>query len=289
MSKPIQEIVKTYPMRGPMSQFRFDSSLSFICFRCKSKKTSKLISIYRDDWNLKLCNGCYGCLISLYEIKSGMDPDEKRFLALDKSIANIWKHYNKKLSKIEKEISKKSHYEATTNKFLATAEFLKQTLPEGEFLEWSPAVICLCKAVENELINKFILPLKQIAITEKIIPKDYDKRTQRLEKYIFGLNGVPPEIGSIAFFSELIAKSQSFRNTSSTFVLIKFFSEKRPLSSWLYSENGAHLPLQELVGNFRNNAAHIKELTKKDYLDCEELTLGSDGVLVKVLQSSAVR
>lgn len=72
-------------------------------------------------------------------------------------------------------------------------------------------------------------------------------------------------------------------------MLIKFFSEKRPLSSWLYSENGAHLPLQELVGNFRNNAAHIKELTKKDYLDCEELTLGSDGVLVKVLQSSAVR
>ena len=71
MSKPLENIVKDYPKRGPLSQYRFEKSIMFNCFRCGQSKTSKLITIYNKDWNKRLCNGCYGGLLSIYEIKVG--------------------------------------------------------------------------------------------------------------------------------------------------------------------------------------------------------------------------
>src|SRR3954454_24092716 len=68
-------IVKTYPPRGPMQQFRFAESTAFDCFRCGQAKKSKLITVYRQDWSRRLCNGCYGRLLSIYEIKAGTAPD----------------------------------------------------------------------------------------------------------------------------------------------------------------------------------------------------------------------
>ena len=65
--RPTEKIIKTYPQKGPLSQYRFEKSVPFNCFRCKTLKTSKLISIFSDDWEIKLCNGCYGLLLSLYE------------------------------------------------------------------------------------------------------------------------------------------------------------------------------------------------------------------------------
>jgi len=64
MSKPIENITKQYPQNGFLSQFRFEKSISFECFRCGKTKTSKLITIYENDWSKKLCNGCYGYLSS---------------------------------------------------------------------------------------------------------------------------------------------------------------------------------------------------------------------------------
>lgn len=289
MVKPLHNIIKTYPKRGPLSQFRFEKIVSYICFRCRSAKTSKLISIYREDWDLKLCNGCYGRLISLYEIRSNSNPEEKKFSALDQTIRQIWSRYNSELSEIELDIGENSSYESTTVKFLATAEYLKRTLPKGEFLEWSPAIICLCKAVENELIHKFIVPLKHIADKEKVASPNFDKRTQGLEKYLFGINDTPPEIGRVAFFLQLLAKSRGFRENSTTLELLKIFSEKRPLSSWFYAEDGISDSLTELVEKFRNNAAHISELTKEDYVECEKLTLMENGILEKISKCTALR
>jgi len=31
---------------------------------------SKLITVYRGDWSKRLCNSCYGRLLSIYEIKA---------------------------------------------------------------------------------------------------------------------------------------------------------------------------------------------------------------------------
>ena len=68
-------LTKTYPKRGPLQQFRFAEGTAFKCFRCGDTKKSKLITVYSGDWSRKLCNGCYGRLLSLYEIKAGTGTD----------------------------------------------------------------------------------------------------------------------------------------------------------------------------------------------------------------------
>src|SRR6266446_10935663 len=81
--KPVPfEIEKVYPQRGPMQQYRLAQSAAFNCFRCGQSKKSKLITVYGDDWSRRLCNGCYGRLLSIYEIKAGTAPDDERADAL---------------------------------------------------------------------------------------------------------------------------------------------------------------------------------------------------------------
>lgn len=286
MVKPIYEVTKTYPKKGPLSQYRFESASAFNCFRCGETKTSKLISIYRDDWSLKLCNGCYGRLISLYEIQNSSDPNEKKFLELDQIIKNIWSQFNQKISEIEFLISKSNpKFEKSTIKFLATAEFLEKNMPEGEYLEWSPAIICLCKAVESELIHKFINPMRELGSKEKINADELDKRTQKFEKYIFALNDTPPEIGSIAFFTKLISSSESYKKQSKALKIFKVYCQMRPFSDWLYSTDGAPIELNKLVEDFRNKAAHLSNFNKKDYEICLNLTNSQNGVLHKIYKS----
>jgi hypothetical protein len=81
--KPVPfEIEKVYPPRGPLQQYRLAQSAAFSCFRCGQPKKSKLITVYRDDWSRRLCNGCYGRLLSIYEVKAGPAPDDERADAL---------------------------------------------------------------------------------------------------------------------------------------------------------------------------------------------------------------
>src|SRR6266545_1018958 len=75
-------VTKTYPQRGPLQQFRFAEGTAFRCFRCGDTKKSKLIAVYGGDWSRRLCNGCYGRLLSLFEIKAGTDAYDQRAEAL---------------------------------------------------------------------------------------------------------------------------------------------------------------------------------------------------------------
>lgn len=78
MTKPLENIRKEYPKRGPLNQYRFQESISFNCFQCGQLKTVKLIAIYNNDWSKKFCNSCYGRLLSTYKIKTGQtEIDEK--------------------------------------------------------------------------------------------------------------------------------------------------------------------------------------------------------------------
>ncbi|MBH5371009.1 hypothetical protein [Bradyrhizobium glycinis] len=81
--KPVPfEFEKTYPPRGPMQQCRLGQSAAFTCFRCGQSKKAKPVTIYGDDWSRRLCNGCYGRLLSIHEIKAGTSPEEERADAL---------------------------------------------------------------------------------------------------------------------------------------------------------------------------------------------------------------
>ena len=82
-------VTKTYPQRGPLQQFRFAEGTAFRCFRCGCSKKSKLITVYSGDWSRKLCNGCYGRLLSLYEIKAGTAPDDLRAEKLSDALLSL--------------------------------------------------------------------------------------------------------------------------------------------------------------------------------------------------------
>ena len=71
-------VTRTYPPRGPLQQYRFAEGTAFRCFRCGGTKQSKLITVYAGDWSRKLYNGCYGRLLSLYEIKAGTAAEDQR-------------------------------------------------------------------------------------------------------------------------------------------------------------------------------------------------------------------
>ena len=71
-------LTKTYPKRGPLQQLRFTEGTAFKRFRCGDTKKSKLITVCSGEWSRKLCNGCYGRLLSLYQIKAGTGTDDQR-------------------------------------------------------------------------------------------------------------------------------------------------------------------------------------------------------------------
>ncbi len=82
-------ITKTYAPRGPLQQFRFADSVAFECFRCGNSKKSKLITVYGGDWSKRLCNGCYGRLLSLYEIKAGTAAEDERAEAVAAALMTV--------------------------------------------------------------------------------------------------------------------------------------------------------------------------------------------------------
>ena len=62
-----------------MQQFRLGAAqVSFICFGCHRPKQLKVLTVYNGDWNRRLCNDCYGRLLSVYDIKAGTEPNDAK-------------------------------------------------------------------------------------------------------------------------------------------------------------------------------------------------------------------
>jgi hypothetical protein len=84
------EVIKAYPPRGPLQQFRLASAQPLTCFRCGKGKKSKLHTVYAGDWDRRLCNGCYGELLSIYDVKAGTAPDDERADALAQILLDLY-------------------------------------------------------------------------------------------------------------------------------------------------------------------------------------------------------
>jgi hypothetical protein len=156
-------IEKTYPPRGPLQQHRFVAGTAFRCFRCGQSKKSKLITVYRGDWSRRLCNGCYGRLLSLYDVKAGTEPDDARADKLAATLLLLIEREGQREAERLLLASEKraAQLSAEALRFLATAEYLATRLGAEPDLEWSPATIGLCKAFEIEVINHIIRPLAE--------------------------------------------------------------------------------------------------------------------------------
>lgn len=290
MTKPLENITKEYPKRGPLSQFRFEKSISFNCFRCGQSKTSKLITTYNNDWNKRLCNGCYGRLLSIYDIKAGQTGiDEKVEQLLDVLIKLV---DDSKLREQSKKINLQSNrakfLTPLTMKFFATSESVAETLTKEPNLDWSPAIIGLCKAFELELVERLINPLKENCLEVTFSEQDLkDKDFGRIASYCSGKAMKSPELGVINHFI-LTAVNSKERLESSNFLKLGFkgFLSKLPNHNWIIDKSGLSNAIQALTTNYRNKAAHTDELEEQDYQKCKDLVFGDNGIIWNLILSS---
>lgn len=289
MMKPIPSAIsKTYQQRGPLQQYRLAEATAFRCFRCGSSKKSKLITVYTDDWSKKLCNGCYGRLLSLYEIKAGTAPDDLRSEKLSEILSSL---VTVEQQKEAERLFRASEERANTLssgalRFIATSEHIATQLGSDAQLEWSPAVIGLCKAVEIETVNRILKPLASLSSGEDLNVDKRDKDIGRVAAYCIDSERKSPELGVFSHFLQTVIHSKQRRQSSQLVKCFLHLVGQWTDSTWLLEPKGLHLALTELTKNYRNRAAHIDELSKDDYFGCRETVIGNKGIVWKLILST---
>lgn len=285
------EITKTYPPRGPLQQYRFADSTAFDCFRCGEAKKSKLITVYGGNWSKRLCNGCYGRLLSLYEIKAGTQAEDERAEALsDTLLAMAATDDVRQAERLFRAADQRAErLSAETMRFIATSEFVAGQLDAAPQLEWSPAVIGLCKALELELISRVLKPLAALTVNSDLTADKKDKDIGRIAAYCAEPARKPPELGSFSHFLQTVIHSTQRRENSALVRVFLKLAADWPGALWLLQPDGLHSALTSLTTNFRNPAAHIDELGKQHYVDCRNQVIGSDGALWKLIVATERR
>jgi hypothetical protein len=290
MSRPLEQITKEYPPRGPLKQYRFAKSISFICFRCGQAKTSKLITIYQNDWAKRLCNGCYGRLLSIYDIKKGHEEVDEKVEQLSRILLTLVddSKIKQQADRIILKQNQARHLSTSSLRFFATSERVADTLSREENLDWSPAIIGLCKAFELEIIERLINPLKEFTKDMSLSEVDLkDKDFGRVASYCSGKTNKLPELGVIKHFVGTALNSKT-RIESSVFLRQGFgsFLLRRPNSNWLIDMNGLVAGIDSLTTKFRNRAAHTDELERIDYDNCKDLVFGDKGIMWELIIST---
>ena len=277
-------LTKTYPKRGPLQQFRFVEATAFRCFRCGRTKKSKLITTYAGKWSRKLCNGCYGRLLSLYEIKAGTGTDDERAELLANELLS--------LATVDEQRQAEQLYKASQGRarglcpealrFIATAEHVAANLETNAQLEWSPAVIGLCKAVEVEIVSRILHPLAVVARNEDLSADTKDKDIGRVAAFCADPRRKPPELGAFSHFLQTVIHSQRRRRTSKLMGCFIVLAATWTDSTWVLAPDGLYSALAGLTSTYRNRAAHIDELARDDYLGCRKVTIGGHGAIWKL-------
>lgn len=287
--KPVPfEIEKVYPPRGPLQQYRLAQSAAFNCFRCGRSKKSKLITIYGGDWSRRLCNGCYGRLLSIYEVKAGTAPEDERADAL----ASVLLSFASKDEVAQAERLLRASEKRTellspeAIRFISTSEHVSKHLAGQPELEWSPAIIGLCKSVELEAVRILLRPLaSQLAGANLAVDRN-DKDYGRVAAFCDDPTRRPPELGTIVHFLRTLANSKQRREQS---VLLQGFLKMVSNwsgSHWVLEDTGLAGFLNILTVDYRNRAAHTAELGQVEYNRCRDLVIGADGGLWKLLVST---
>ena len=209
------EVVKTYPQRGPLQQYRLAASTSFLCSRCGTSKTSKLVSTIQVDWDRLLCNGCYGFLLSIWEIKAGSLEGESRDAALLQMLASAVpaSEVVRTRSRLIASTPQAAQLTEAAQRMLATAHAVTAPLRRATGLDWSVAIIGLCKAVEVEAIHRIAEPLRLVASGQDMSVEAKDHDFARVARYCEGKANAP-ELGSLAHFLRTATNSKRRAETS---------------------------------------------------------------------------
>lgn len=274
------EIVKRYPQRGPLHQYRLAAATKFYCCRCGQVKTSKLTVAIHGDWHFLLCNACYGRLLSIWEVKAGDLADEDRHAELIRLLqglvgeAEVARARSFVLARDERSY----RLSQTALTMLATAEAVAQgfTSIKATELDWSAAIIGLCKAVEIEA-TRLIGGALSAATAQADLSSDLSRR-EFSHMARFCASGEFIELGRLASFLKAASKS-SLAEASPLVSALREVLSQWPHSDWLVANEGFASKVKELAKRYRNPAAHTALLNHSDFESCSDAVQGSSGLL----------
>ena len=290
-AKLASEVAKEFPARGPMQQFRLRGSTAFVCFRCQLPKKSKLVTVFRSDWDSLLCNGCYGRLLSIYEITAGSGSDDSKSEQLAGLLETLVSEEEARLGLVLSAIGddRSRLLSPVAQRFLGSSEYVAKSLAARTDLEWSAAVIGLAKATEAEFVARLIEPLRRALEGCDLATDMEDKQYGRVAKYFAGTEVAPPELGAISMLLGVFGHSKKRAASSALLQALETLVSDWPYANWLLSDDGATRDLSFLTRDYRNRAAHLGELTKTDYEACLALVAGDGGTLWKLIAATRTR
>jgi hypothetical protein len=284
---PVGTAVRAYDPRGPLQQYRLPASHTFTCWRCGTTKTSKLVTVVDTDPQRLLCNGCYGRLLSLWEIKAGDLPDDDRDRAVLELLAKSVPAGQVAAARrrLQAQAGVYSSVSEQAQLMLATADAVSAALRHTSGLDWSAAVICLCKAVELEVVRCVAEPWRAATAGLDLSVDLNDRDLARVARYCAG-RAPAPELGVLSYSLGVAANSRTRRETSPLVSSLWRLVGARAAASWWVEATGLPAVLADLSKRFRNPAAHTSVLTADDYGICRAHVLGPDGILAQLLRAA---
>jgi hypothetical protein len=282
------EVVKTYPQRGPLQQYRLAAGTSFVCSRCGIGKTSKLITTVQNDWDRLLCNGCYGYLLSIWKIKAGSLEVESRDAALTQMLASAAPadEVTRALSRLIASAPHHGQLSEDAQRTLASAYAVTAALRSATGLDWSLAIIGLCKAVEIEVVHRIAEPLRLATRGQDMTIEAKDPEFSRVARYCEG-TATPPELGSLTRFLRTAANSKRRAETSVLVAALRTATKAWPSADWLFTEGGFTDAIEHLTREYRNPAAHTALFGEEEFTRCAHLVHGQDGLLWRLIVATS--
>lgn len=148
-----------------------------------------------------------------------------------------------------------------------TMQVMAAALRERDDLDWSPAVLCCCKAVEVELERAVIRKWQGLVVAVGC------KGADEVEGYLAKRSVKPPGLRMMAHF-------------------LRYVARRRIEPAYVFAINGKEFwralwmlanALDVIAVLYRNRAVHSQRMTEWDFLFCENMVGGKNGVLDLVL------
>jgi hypothetical protein len=158
--------------------------------------------------------------------------------------------------------------DSTTRSFLKTADDIASYLRTSEELDWSVAVMPLCKAFERETVQRILNPLRAKSDRYDLSEDLSDNDLGRVAKFCVSSGHKPPELGTFGHFLKTAIHSVRRRNASGLLKAFYDLISQWPQSSWLIDTTGLVSSIERLTTEFRNRAAHIERLMEIDFRNC---------------------
>ena len=174
------------------------------------------MTVVRSDWSHLACNGCYGRLLSLYEIRTGAADTGAIADELAEALLGFVSDDDARRAEDILRVSDACAdvLEPKALRLLATAEYVASHLAHGTELDWSAAIIGVCKAVEIEAVRRIVDPLAAATRSEDLSSDVADKDIGRVARYCTNRMSKPPELGAIRHLLTTAAHSQERQQSS---------------------------------------------------------------------------